>query len=62
MVAALESLPDDLSALKAIILSQHQEITRLSATGRALEALVQEPGDLRRAAIHFVRIRPIADE
>ena len=41
MVAALESLPDDPSALKAIILSQHQEITRLSATGRALEALVQ---------------------
>ena len=41
MAAALESLPDDPSALKAIILSQREEITRLSATERALEALVE---------------------
>src|SRR5215212_1542880 len=41
MAAALESLPDDPLALKAIILSQREEITRLSATERALEALVE---------------------
>src|SRR5918994_5024578 len=41
MAAALESLPDDPLALKAIILSQREEITRLSATEKALEALVQ---------------------
>ncbi|WP_153885425.1 hypothetical protein [Microvirga tunisiensis] len=41
MAAALDSLPDDPLALKAIILSQREEITRLSATEKALEALVQ---------------------
>jgi transposase len=41
MAAALESLSDDPLALKAIILSQREEITRLSATEKALEALVQ---------------------
>jgi len=41
MASALESLPDDPSALKAIILAQHEEITRLAAAERAYEALVQ---------------------
>jgi len=41
MAAAIESLPDDPAALKAIILSQREEITRRAATERALEALVE---------------------
>lgn len=41
MAVALESLPDDPSELKAIILAQQEEITRFAATERALDALVQ---------------------
>jgi transposase len=41
MVAGLESLPDDPSALKAIIVAQHEEIARLAAAERAYEALIQ---------------------
>ena len=38
---ALDQLPDDVDALKAIILSQRAEATRLEASVKAYEALVQ---------------------
>src|SRR3546814_785174 len=41
MAVALESLPDDPSLLKAIILAQQEQITRFAATERAFDALVQ---------------------
>lgn len=41
MKAGLESLPDDPSALKAIIAAKNEEIARLCAAERAYEALVQ---------------------
>ena len=41
MAAACDSLADDPSALKAIILAQRDEISRLTATEKAFDALVQ---------------------
>ncbi len=41
MAAGLESLPDDPSALKAIIAAKNEEIARLAAAERAYEALIQ---------------------
>ena len=41
MAVASTSLPDDLDALKAIIMAQQVEIARLSASERAYDALVQ---------------------
>jgi transposase len=41
MVIPCDSLPDDPGALKAIILAQQGEIARLTATGKAFDALVQ---------------------
>lgn len=41
MDIALDQLPDDIDALKAIILSQRAEATRLEASVKAYEALVQ---------------------
>ncbi|GBQ23210.1 transposase [Gluconacetobacter sacchari DSM 12717] len=41
MAVASTPLPDDLDALKAIIMAQQVEITRLSASERAYDALVQ---------------------
>jgi transposase len=41
MAIPRDSLPDDPGALKAIILAQQSEIARLTATGKAFDALVQ---------------------
>ncbi len=41
MDAALDQLPDDVAVLKAMILSQRAEATRLEASVKAYEALVQ---------------------
>lgn len=41
MAVTSDSLPDDPSALKAIILAQRDEISRLTATEKAFDALVQ---------------------
>ena len=41
MDATLDQLPDDIAVLKAIILSQRAEATRLEASVKAYEALVQ---------------------
>jgi transposase len=41
MAIPCDSLPDDPGALKAIILAQQSEIARLTATGKAFDALVQ---------------------
>lgn len=41
MLPALDALPDDPQALKAIILAQHEQRVRMEASVRAYEALVQ---------------------
>ena len=41
MVQALENLPDDPAALKAIIRAQHEEAERVTASVRAYEALIE---------------------
>ncbi|WP_022727558.1 IS66 family transposase [Fodinicurvata sediminis] len=41
MIPTLDSLPDDPATLKAMILAQHEEVTRMSASVRAYESLVE---------------------
>jgi transposase len=41
MLSSLDTLPDDPAALKQIILAQREEMSRLTASARAYEALVQ---------------------
>jgi len=38
---SLDALPDDLAALRAIILAQQQKIAGMEASSRAYEALIQ---------------------